>query len=81
MSPMSPMSRCLYVNRFSREFIVEGNMADITDIAISPTEDNLICTLSNHQMYTLVLSNMDILKADEMNFDLLSTAYHRYVNI
>ena len=56
-------------------------MADITDIAISPTEDNLICTLSNHQMYTLVLSNMDILKADEMNFDLLSTAYHRYVNI
>ena len=33
-----------------------------------------MCTLANCQAYVLPLSNTDILKSDEMNFELLSQA-------
>ena len=33
-----------------------------------------MCTLANSQAYVLPLSNTDILKSDEMNFELLSQA-------
>jgi len=39
----------------------------------------LVCTLANSQAYVFTLSNTDILKADEMNFELLSQAFHSYV--
>jgi len=35
-----------------------------------------VCTLANSQVYTFTLSNTDILRADEMNFELLSQAFH-----
>lgn len=57
-------------------FSVEGQLAKILNLSISPSEDNLACTLSNNQMYTLGLSNTDILKPEEMNFELLSTSFH-----
>jgi WD40 repeat protein len=60
----------------SKVFKIEGNLCRITNLAISPSEDNLACTLENHQMYTLPLANNDILKEDTMNFDLLSTSFH-----
>jgi WD40 repeat protein len=55
----------------------ESNKASsIRAIAIAPSEDNLACTLSNLQTYTLNLTNTDILKAEDMSFDLLSTSVH-----
>ncbi|TMW63634.1 hypothetical protein Poli38472_002575 [Pythium oligandrum] len=60
----------------SKTFSVEGNSSTITNIAISPTEDSLVCSLENNQLYVLTLSSTDILKEDAMNFELLSTSFH-----
>lgn len=60
----------------SKTFSVEGNTSTIKDIAISPTEDSLVCSMENNQLYVLTLSSTDILKEDAMNFELLSTSFH-----
>lgn len=60
----------------SKMLSIEGNASTIRDIAISPTEDSLVCSLENNQLYTLTLSSTDILKEDAMNFDLVSTSFH-----
>lgn len=60
----------------SKMFSIENNMSPITNMTISPSEDNLACTLANHQMYYLGLSNTDILKEEAMNFELLATSFH-----
>ncbi|KAH8057395.1 hypothetical protein JL721_9775 [Aureococcus anophagefferens] len=57
-------------------FNIEGNATHITNLAISPSEENLLCATANNQMYTFTLSNTDILKEDSMNFELLSTSFH-----
>ncbi|DBA01209.1 TPA: hypothetical protein N0F65_002344 [Lagenidium giganteum] len=60
----------------SKTFSVEGNSSTITNIAISPTEDSLVCSLENNQLYVLTLSSTDILKEDAMIFELLLTSFH-----
>jgi len=63
----------------SKTFKIEGNSVKIMNLAVSPSEEQLVCTLANSQAYVFTLSNTDILKADEMNFELLSQAFHSYV--
>ena len=46
-------------------------------LAVSPNEEHLACSLENNQLYTLLLSNNEIMKADEMNFDVLGTNNHQ----
>ncbi len=36
-----------------------------------------MCSLENNQLYTLLLSNQEIMKSDEMNFDVLGTNNHQ----
>lgn len=55
---------------------MEGNTSTIKDIAISPTEDSLVCSMENNQLYVLTLSSTNILKEDAMNFELLSASFH-----
>ena len=43
-------------------------------MAVSASEEHLLCSLSNHSLFSLPLSNIDILKPDEMNFELLTHA-------
>ena len=50
----------------------------IKNLAISPSEETLICTLETNQMFVLGLSNSDILKPEEMNFELLAQAFHSH---
>ncbi|CAN0520182.1 unnamed protein product, partial [Ectocarpus sp. 12 AP-2014] len=50
-------------------FRIEANVSSITNLAISPSEDQLALTTSNNQIYSLALSNTDILKEDTMNFE------------
>ena len=57
-----------------RSFKIENNAVKIKNLAVSPSEEQLVCTLANCQAYVLPLSNTDILKSDEMNFELLSQA-------
>eukprot|EP00967_Tisochrysis_lutea_P077403 scaffold105095_cov27-Tisochrysis_lutea.AAC.1 len=60
----------------TKSFRIEGNQCKIKSLAVTPSEDQLICSLANSQVYVLTLSNADILKADEMNFELLSQSFH-----
>lgn len=53
----------------------------ITSLALSPLEDLLLCTLSNHQIYSLNMSHIDILKEDVMNFELFHASFHGPGNI
>ncbi|CAM9408970.1 unnamed protein product [Ectocarpus fasciculatus] len=52
-----------------KTFRIEANVSFITNLAISPSEDQLALTTSNNQIYSLALSNTDILKEDTMNFE------------
>jgi len=60
----------------AKSFKIESNAVKIKNLAVSPSEEQLVCTLANCQAYVLPLSNTDILKSDEMNFELLSQAFH-----
>ena len=60
----------------AKAFRIENNAVKIKTLAVSPSEEQLVCTLANSQVYTFTLSNTDILRADEMNFELLSQAFH-----
>ncbi|KAE9044942.1 Cilia- and flagella-associated protein 57 [Phytophthora rubi] len=60
----------------AKTFRIEGDTSTIKDLAISPSEDLLVCSLENNQLYALTLSSTDILKEDAMNFELVSTAFH-----
>jgi len=60
----------------TKSFTIENQGVKIKNLALSPSEENLICTLENNQMYVLGLSNSDILKTEEMNFELLSQSFH-----
>ncbi|CAM9245094.1 unnamed protein product [Scytosiphon promiscuus] len=52
-----------------KTFHIEGNLSSITNLAVSPSEDQLALTTANNQIYSLALSNTDILKEDTMNFE------------
>ena len=59
-----------------KRFPIRDNLCRITSLAISPSEDSLACSLENHQLFVLGLSNADILKEDAMNFEPLTTSTH-----
>ncbi|CAK4695392.1 unnamed protein product [Aphanomyces euteiches] len=61
----------------TKTFTIDGNPQCILNLALSPSEDTLICSLENNQLYMLTLSSTDILKEDAMNFELVSTPFHR----
>jgi len=50
--------------------------AAITNMAVSPSEDTLLVSTSDYQLWTFGLSNTDILKEDGNNFDLLMSSFH-----
>eukprot|EP00798_Chlamydomonas_sp_ICE-L_P031287 gene31290-6433_t len=63
--------------RHARSFTIENNLAKVKYLAASPNEETLVCSLDNNQMYSLLLSNNEIMKTDEMNFDVLGTNNHQ----
>jgi WD40 repeat protein len=58
---------------------IDDNRSQIKSMAINfPSEENLVLTTEDKQMYLLQLSNLDILgKGSETNFELLSTPLHQ----
>mmetsp|Transcript_36831 Transcript_36831/g.108610 ORF Transcript_36831/g.108610 Transcript_36831/m.108610 type:complete len:1386 (-) Transcript_36831:299-4456(-) len=65
------------VYRRTRAFTIENNPCKVKYLAVSPSEEFLLCSLENNQLYTLMLSNQEIMKADEMNFDVMGTSNHQ----
>eukprot|EP00198_Chlamydomonas_reinhardtii_P011942 XP_001701279.1 flagellar associated protein [Chlamydomonas reinhardtii] len=62
--------------RRARAFTIEGNACKVLNLAISPNEEHLVASLENNQAFTLLLSNQEIMKQDEMNFEVLGTPNH-----
>ncbi|KAK9830297.1 hypothetical protein WJX72_010857 [[Myrmecia] bisecta] len=62
--------------RKSKQFSVEGQPHKIRNMALSPTEESLLCTLDNNQMYSLSMSNTEIMKPEEMNFEIVAQPFH-----
>jgi cilia- and flagella-associated protein 57 len=50
--------------------------ARVCTVAISPTEDMAVFTLSDNQMFTLKLDNLEMLKETDMNFTPTLCAFH-----
>ncbi|EQC33951.1 hypothetical protein SDRG_08631 [Saprolegnia diclina VS20] len=61
----------------TKSFTIDGSSQIVQNLAISPSEDMLVCSLESNQLYMLTLSSTDILKEDAMNFELVSTPFHR----
>lgn len=57
-------------------FRIADSQRRILALGISPSEDNLICTTANNQMFVLGLSNTDIMKVEDMKFEYLLTPFH-----
>lgn len=62
--------------RKARSFAIENQAVKVRHLAISPNDEHLICSLENYQVYSLPLSNSEIMKTDEMNFEVLGTNNH-----
>lgn len=62
--------------RKARSFTIENQPSKVRHLAISPNDEHLICSLENYQVYSLPLSNSEIMKTDEMNFEVLGTNNH-----
>jgi len=60
--------------RHTKTLYVDSKPCKVTSMDIS--EDNLACSLSNNQTYLLNLSNTDIMRSDEIHFEMLSTSVH-----
>ena len=48
----------------------------VRSITLSPSEETLVCAMENNQMYLVDLADCDILKEEEMVFELLSNPFH-----
>jgi len=60
----------------TRSFVIENHPVRIKNLAVSPNEESLVCTLENNQIFTLSMSNTDILKSEESTVELLSQSFH-----
>jgi len=64
------------IYRATKSFQIDGHPVHVRSLAVSPSEDNVLCTLQNQQAFVLSLSNSDILKPEEMSFDPLHVPLH-----
>ncbi|GBG61790.1 hypothetical protein CBR_g23749 [Chara braunii] len=59
-----------------RSFSIENNSVKVCSLAISPSEETIVCTLENNQLFVLSLATSDITKADGTTMELLAQAFH-----
>jgi cilia- and flagella-associated protein 57 len=55
---------------------IDDNRSQIKSMAVSLNEETLVITTQDRQIYVLQLSNLDILKGADTNFELLATPLH-----
>ncbi|KAJ3100632.1 Cilia- and flagella-associated protein 57 [Physocladia obscura] len=58
-----------------REYNVQDESLKILNMAVSPNEDAVVCTLDNNQIYTVALGTAD-LKGDESKLEIFSQPFH-----
>jgi hypothetical protein len=59
-----------------KSFSIEGHANKITSLAVQPSEETLLLALDTSQLFSLVLSNVEIMKPEEMNFELFAQDFH-----
>ncbi len=52
--------------RKTKTLAIQGQPVKIRNLAVSPTEDTLLCTLENNQMYSLNLTNTELMKVSSL---------------
>ena len=62
--------------RLVKSFTIEGHANKIVSLAVQPSEETLLSSLDSSQLFSLVLSNVEIMKPEEMNFELLLQDFH-----
>lgn len=67
--------------RKSKTLAIEGQSVKIRNLAASPAEDTLLCTLENNQMYSLNLTNTEVMKVQLQSaaHDLIARTCHLLV--
>ena len=44
----------------SKDYLLQDENSKVANMAISPNEDNLVCSLDNNQVYCIALSSADV---------------------
>lgn len=61
--------------RKSKEFNLHDSSAKVLCLALSPSEDSIVCSLDNCQLYSMQLSATEM-KGDEAKLEVFSQAFH-----
>lgn len=62
--------------RRTKTFHVEGHSVKVKNLALSGNEETLLCSLEDNQVFSLAMNNVEIMKADEMNFVHMAQDFH-----
>ena len=62
--------------RKTREFATDDRSVRIRNMTLSPSEDNLLCTLDSCQILNLTLSSAESMKGEEIKFENLTQSFH-----
>ncbi len=62
--------------KLAKSFQIDANYVRIKSIAISPSDENIICTLENNQAFVLSLANVERDHTDDLTFEPLSMPFH-----
>ena len=62
--------------RRTKIFNIRDNPVRIISIAVSPSEESLVCSLETNQLFSFNLGNADIMKPDENCFDAVAQPFH-----
>ncbi|KAI9346401.1 WD repeat domain 65-like protein [Zopfochytrium polystomum] len=61
--------------RKARDFTLPDENLKITYMATSPSEDTLVCTMENNQMFSIILGNAEV-KNEDSKFDTFAQPFH-----
>ncbi|KAJ3117421.1 Cilia- and flagella-associated protein 57 [Phlyctochytrium bullatum] len=56
-----------------KDFVLPDEVAKVLNMAMSPSEDNLLCSLENSQMFAITLASAE---GDEAKFEIFSQPFH-----
>ncbi|KAJ3190576.1 Cilia- and flagella-associated protein 57 [Irineochytrium annulatum] len=59
-----------------KDFALADESAKVMNMAISNSEDNLVCSMENSQMFSIMLSGSEVMKGDEARFEVFSQPFH-----
>ncbi|CAG9461063.1 unnamed protein product [Pedinophyceae sp. YPF-701] len=62
--------------RLTRTFAIPNEPGNVKDMSVSPGEEYLAVTTSTHQAYSMALANTELMKADDLGFELLASSFH-----